>query len=182
MEYIFDIFRVVWIGHLQFYSSELLQLPLRWWCDQLIGTKLVLAHNSCHIKIGDFWWYFFDHHGWTKWVTENPQPCEERGYSQLSSNGCGFSLAHLVCPWHSKQNCQKLQILIFLKFHIKIGDFWWFCFDRHGRTKCATEYSQQPEESWKFLLYSRGCEFSVDIWFVCGDQNKITKNHQFRFF
>ena len=83
-----------------------------WPSDQPIGTKLVLAHKSSHIKISDFWQYFFYHHRWTNWATENPQPYRERRYSQLSSAGCRFSLAHLIFQWWSKQNYQKSPILM----------------------------------------------------------------------
>ena len=77
----------------------------------------------------------------------NKQPFEERRYYELSPDSCRFSVAHLVHPWQSKQYCQKLPILIFLKFHIKIGDFWRFCFDCHGQNKYATENPQQCRES-----------------------------------
>ena len=43
-------------------------------------------------------------------------PSGESWSSQVSPNGYGYSVAHLVCPWQSKQNHQKLLILIFLDF------------------------------------------------------------------
>ena len=71
--------------------------------------------NLRKIKIGDFFQFCFDHHEWTKCATENPQPSGKSWSSQLSPDGYRFSIPHLVHPCRSKQNCQKLPIMIFLK-------------------------------------------------------------------
>ena len=132
-----------------------------WWCDQLIGTKLVLVHNSYKPKIGDFWQYYFDWHRWKKWATEKQQLCGERKHSQLSLDNFGFSLAYLVYPWRSKQNCQKSPILMWNLRKIKIGYFLRFCFDRHGWTKYTTENAKLYREIWECSLSSHSCYFSV---------------------
>ena len=71
------------------------------------------------IKIVNFWrfWrYSFDCHRQTKCAKKNVQPSGESLVLQLSPHGWTFSVAHLVPPWQTKENCQKWR-------KIKIGNF-----------------------------------------------------------
>ena len=97
------------MGHLHLYYSELLHLPrASSLCDQVIDTKLVLVHNSCHMKISDFWQYYFDHHGQIKWATKNLQPCGERRYYQLSPDTVHATKND---PIHKIQSDTKIAII-----------------------------------------------------------------------
>ena len=110
---------------------------------------------------GDFWQYYFDRHGQTKITTENSQPCRKRRYYQLSPDICGFSVAYLVCPWRSKQNCQKIT-----NFDVKLKENqnWQFLAILFWSPWVNQMCNRKSTTIWRKLIIS---SFSTWLWIYC---------------
>jgi len=84
-----------------FIWSDTLVAHLPWHTLVLQGVPKKCSWRT--VKVGDFQQFCFDCHGWTKCVTENPQPSIESWKCQLFPDCHWFSLANLGFPSDNKE-------------------------------------------------------------------------------